>query len=362
MKGGLRYFFLLTCLLTCLLLPALSLAAEQKAIIRAVSFSSEGADAEKVSFELSSAENLPKIQFYKGDKPRLVLDFLAMDYRGKSQIAVADGLFVERIRAAQHTNPVYKTRVVIDLKHNEGFQYQENFTVNSQVFSVHLSASSRTQESGSGKTEKKISASVQDFSVQPEKKAENKKLDSSREISVPDPQLQTSQPDTLALSEAQEKQSADTSVDGQKKENQPFSSQKTASPAQPEKALITLQDVGVLSSRNNSEMVRMKLSAFQEPEVAALEGDAPEVRCTFPVAQLAESVKEEFAAKGKYVQSVRISKDSATDRVLVQLFLEPSHDYDIQQVFSREESVFALVVSLLDEKTEAQNTLKAHGK
>ena len=94
-------------------------------------------------------------------------------------------------------------------------------------------------------------------------------------------------------------------------------------------------------------MVVFHLNDFYPPTVSAIEEETPRVLCDFMDMQLGADVNEEIVAKGKYIERIRTARHENPGKVRVILDLAPDRDYDLQQVFFKNENLFVLIVNEL---------------
>ena len=104
------------------------------------------------------------------------------------------------------------------------------------------------------------------------------------------------------------------------------------------------------------EMIIFKLNGFYPPKVVGIEKDAPRVICDFPNTLLGGQVKDVIDCHGKYVESVQITKQKKPDNVKVVLNLVPNRNYDLQQVFFKEDNLFVLFINTQDTLPEGKTT------
>ena len=115
-----------------------------------------------------------------------------------------------------------------------------------------------------------------------------------------------------------------------------------------------LLEVSFDDSSNRGEMVLFHLNDFFPPTVSAIEKNNPRVLCDFPSMKLSSDVQKQIDAGGKYVESVRTAYHADKDMVRVVLDLSPDRDYDLQQVFFKNDNLFVLIVNELPSKKDAQ--------
>jgi hypothetical protein len=121
-----------------------------------------------------------------------------------------------------------------------------------------------------------------------------------------------------------------------------------ASPAEPkEKAKPRLVGVSFDDSSAKGEMVLFHLNGFYPPAVSAVEKDLPMVFCDFTAMDMDKGVEASIAAKGKYVERISTGRQGASGRIRATLHLVPNRDYDLQQVFFKNDNLFVLIVNEL---------------
>lgn len=94
-------------------------------------------------------------------------------------------------------------------------------------------------------------------------------------------------------------------------------------------------------------MVLFHLSGFHPPSVSAGEKDNPRVFCDFMGMEMDKGVEETITAKGKFVERIVTAKQNTPEKIRVVLHLVPNRDYDLQQVFFKNDNLFVLIVNEL---------------
>jgi hypothetical protein len=115
-----------------------------------------------------------------------------------------------------------------------------------------------------------------------------------------------------------------------------------------------LLEVSFDDSSNRGEMVLFHLNDFFPPTVSAIEKNNPRVLCDFPNMRLSGDVQKQIDAGGKYVESIRTAYHADKDMVRVVLDLSPDRDYDLQQVFFKNDNLFVLIVNELPTEKSAK--------
>ena len=126
--------------------------------------------------------------------------------------------------------------------------------------------------------------------------------------------------------------------------------------APPTQAEIALQpdplllDITYENSSSKGEMVFFRLNGFFPPSVSAVESDNPQVVCEFANTAEKGDIKPVIETKGAYVQKILTNSGKDPKKIQVTLQLTPGRDYDLRQVFFKEDNLFVLVVNAMDEE------------
>lgn len=126
-----------------------------------------------------------------------------------------------------------------------------------------------------------------------------------------------------------------------------------ASPAQAEIVLQAdplLLDITYENSSSKGEMVFFRLNGFFPPSVSAVESDNPQVVCEFANTAEKGNIKPVIETNGAYVQKISTNSGKDPKKIQVTLQLTPGRDYDLRQVFFKEDNLFVLVVNTMDEE------------
>lgn len=297
-------------------LPATFAASSAAVVIESISHNVGSETKEKLTFKLSGPAG-PKIFTIKGDNPRLVIDFPNSAYAGKGVISLADGKLATTIRTGLHLTPDQKTRVAVDLAKQIPVRYTSEYSEADNTLTIEL---------------------VSDGQEQPKKEVAPL---GKRETKTPQPS-----PPEVVSKPVEEKP-----VPPVFPPQEPVK-KITAVPASPETAVAKTENPQLLEisfddSSNKGEMVLFHLTTFHPPTVSAMEKDNPRVFCDFMGMDLGKGVEENIAAKGKYVERISTSRQSKPDKIRVVLNLSPNRDYDLQQVFFKNDNLFVLIVNEL---------------
>lgn len=111
-----------------------------------------------------------------------------------------------------------------------------------------------------------------------------------------------------------------------------------------------LLEISYENSSSKGEMIFFRLNGFHPPTVTADESETPQVNCEFTGMGLGPDVQQAIEARGAYVQKIATTADKKTGKVRVSIDLTPDRDYDLRQVFFKEDNLFVLIVNTLDEE------------
>lgn len=112
-----------------------------------------------------------------------------------------------------------------------------------------------------------------------------------------------------------------------------------------------LLDVTYENNSSKGEMVFFHLNGFFPPNVSAVESDSPQVVCEFLNMTKVAKIKPVIEARGAYVQKIETTAGKDPKKIKVVLTLAPHRDYDLRQVFFKEDNLFVLVVNTMDEES-----------
>lgn len=117
-----------------------------------------------------------------------------------------------------------------------------------------------------------------------------------------------------------------------------------------------LLDITYENTSSKGEMIFFHLNGFYPPNVSAIEGNVPQVVCEFVNMIKDEKIKPIVEAHGAYVQKIETKADKDDKKLKVVLTLAPHRDYDLRQVFFKEDNLFVLVVDGMAEESVEKAT------
>jgi AMIN domain len=314
---GLCFFFLFSGYLQ---------AAES--LIEEVKFYEKDGNSETVTFHLNGPY-LPKVFALKGDKPRVVFDF--MDTRLARTVPAsidAGGSMIHRIRLGRYD---HKTRAVIDLVVGEDVNFEQTFDEAQNILTIQLFSSKLPE-----KPEIEAVAAVEE---QQEEVLES--VSDSKEVAEAEVVEEVAAENVVDTTEDPDQKAVEIAVAPL------LSPVDEGSPSSDP----LLSSVTFENTSNKGEMVFFKLNGFYPPVVSGEEDGTPKVICDFAGTRLAESVVKELASDGKYISRVRVEQLEEPDMIRVTLDLVSNKNYDLQQVFFKEDNLFVIIVNSYDALT-----------
>ena len=109
-----------------------------------------------------------------------------------------------------------------------------------------------------------------------------------------------------------------------------------------------LSEVTFENTSNKGEMVLFKLNGFYPPEVSGQENGTPSVTCVFAGTRIGTDVIQEQTPQGEFIDSIIVEQEGDDAPIYVTLQLVPNKNYDLQQVFFKEDNLFVIIVNSYD--------------
>jgi hypothetical protein len=331
----LKNILTVTVALIFLLLHSWQATAAQK-MIEDINFEHSGEGEERIIFKLNGTY-IPKIFTLQGKQPRVVFDFQDTSAAKMiNNIINTNGELIKRIRVGIHKGETPKTRVVLDLRPNKNINIRQDFDNNEQalIVSVHYAGSKKAEEektpsASQPEEQQDTGAEPVPVTAPPQPEPQDTQEKEQAEEAVPEPeQLEEKEQPVAATEQPLDKKEP-------KEENK-------EPPAGP-----TLTSISFDNNSNRGEMVLFKLNEFHPPIVFGIEEGTPRVVCDFKDTAAARDIPDSLKTAGKYIQKIRIGKNKKENKVRVVLDLTPSHSYDLQQVFFKEENLFVIIINTL---------------
>lgn len=294
-------------------------------VLENIAFEKKDNKGETIRFKLNG-NRIPKVFFIKGKKPRVVFDFFDTRFSDLVKHTInTRGNLIQRIRVGVHHKPKPKTRVVVDLVPELEIDVEKRFIKEENILEVTF------LQVGQGEETKQ--------DTDPPKEKDKKE---------PQPVTPASVMEKESGGEVKEKVVVKKSVQsaGDKLESSPDKPKDTTNPF--------LNAVTFENTSNKGEMVLFKLNDFYPPIVFGLEKGKPRVVCDFLDTALNKDVKKVINSNGKFVKRIRLAQHKNPDKIRVVLDLVPDSNYDLQQVFFKEDNLFVIIINpfVAGDKTE----------
>jgi len=321
---------------------------------------------ESITFALS-APGTAKIFTLAGEKPRLVIDFPDAGFFGKNSVPVVGGQLAKAIRIGIHQKPSQKIRVVVDLSKEIEVRYNQVYSEDKKTLVITLLPVEivKNQEENVEKLPAREELEKRPFDQKPvppvfsvkEKDEKETPPVVTRPVKAVLPPVTIAPPTETAdippVTVAPPTETADIPPVTVAPPTETADIPPVTVTPQPATTVPTILDVTFDDSSNRGEMVLLRLNDFYPPTVSAIEKDTPRVLCEFSNMKLGQDVQSDISANGKYVERIRTQRDDEAGGVKVILDLSPDRDYDLQQVFFKNDNLFVLIVNELSIQKDA---------
>ncbi|OQX18880.1 MAG: hypothetical protein BWK76_06270 [Desulfobulbaceae bacterium A2] len=393
------YRFLLTCLPLLALLHVNALAAGP--LIEEISFNAVSPQEETITFKLNGP-HIPKIFSIKNGQPRVVFDFPDVGYKGGLPRTIAGkGGLVQAIRVGLHPAPAAKTRVVLDLVTSTSLdvKHQFNETTNTLVITIIQLDASAAKPSTKVPVQKDVKKTPPEspaeqppvpkavtgsaLPVAPEpppslpqqEQAGPPAQQDAADIIQPAPLVVGPPPGAAGETAAKTTAAAKGKVSSAAPETTrtvtpPAPGGTSARPTPPTLSDAPagaagsttpplLKNISFDANSSRGEMILFSLNDFYPPIVFGLEQGLPKVVCDFMNTKAAPEVSTHLETKGKHVEHIRVAQHQNPDKLRVVIDLVPNKNYDLQQVFFKEDNMFVIIVNLLNDSTGKTDVVPA---
>lgn len=314
-----KAIFCISCLFFVLFFSISSLAAES--VIEDVRFQKNGDGSESVIFQLSRP-SLPKAFALQGEKPRVVFDFMNTQlFRAVPSVLTANGAMVEKIRMGRYSD---KVRVVLDLTMIGSVNFEQNFDEQLNILTIKLFSTEYPAKDEEPLVETVVPAVAQEEIIETVEVVETIEVAEVPEVVVAEEVVSDYEPQGAEVV---------ASVDV------------VDNPLIPE---ALLSAVSFENTSNKGEMVLFKLNGFYPPEVTGEEKGTPKVICVFTAIRLGDEVVTEQIIPGKYIKKISVLPMNSLNSIQVVMELAPNKNYDLQQVFFKEDNLFVVIVNSYD--------------
>lgn len=302
-------------------------------LIEEVIFHGNDGKTESVVFHLDGPW-LPKAFALKGEKPRVVFDFMETSLARSVPTTIdAQGTMIRQIRMGRYTN---KTRVVIDLNVGGEYNFDQQFDETKNILTIQLFSN--------------------DFPEKEEKRVEKKEIagavvKETESIAPPENEGIVKETAAVVIPAVELPEEAVTAPVEAVRATEAFQPPKDEHVPLPDSLL---SDVSFENTANKGEMVLFKLNGFYPPTVKGEEEGTPLVICEFAGARLGENVVKDQVIPGEYVKRVDVQHIEESDLIRVTLELVPNKNYDLQQVFFKEDNLFVVIVNSYDSQDKTK--------
>ena len=292
-------------------------------LIEKVIFHGKNGNSESVVFHLNGPW-LPKVFALKGDNPRVVFDFVDTRLARTVPSSIdTKGTMIRKIRTGRHSN---KTRVVMDLAAGGKCNFDQQFDETTNILTIQL-FSMDFPEKQDGKPV--VPAVAEKSSIDVVAEEETVKQEVIVTAAVP--------------AEAPKKEVVESAEKIEKVQVAESSVKETGPAPDP-----LLSDVSFENTSNKGEMVLFKLNGFYPPAVSGKEDGTPLVICDFSGTRLGKKVVKEQLSHGEFIEQINVHQLQEPDVIRVTLELVPNNNYDLQQVFFKEDNLFVIIVNSYD--------------
>ncbi len=283
--------------------------------INPVAFVVNRSGEETLSFPMKKP--VPYKVFTLKAPPRLVLDFPGGVYRGAKQKIIGESGLVRMVRSASHKDPAPKTRIVVDLQPGRVVGHRLFFDNNKGALQLVLSGGKTAPVTG-----KEEAMPVKNIQVTGKKEVVAVQSTAVEETQRPAPKIMAQKRDQVV----------------QSTENAQKDAEKI------EMVVSEIRFIDFDASKPGEERVRFRLSGFYPPKISTREEQLPQVICDFPETILARDIEGQIVTGGNLVQRINVEKEKNVAGVRVVLELAQGKDFDLQQIFFRDDNIFVLVV------------------
>ena len=340
------------------------------ALLEEIAHEAVAEGTEKIIFKLNAAHT-PKIFKIKGEKPRLVIDFFDTGYSTRvKKISNSDDYLIKSVRIGKHKDPP-KTRIVVDLRTEREYEFKVDSQAQENILAITFYFEEDTPGAGGEvkKTDTVIELKVPESGavqvIEPEKEEADLPVADEAEPEIP-PDNNT--PSSIEATVAETETEVEKEVEREQEDPEPSGEDEVTSKSQeaeervsqiianikdpkPAAADPILLDITYESTANDSEMVLFKLNDFYPPIVFGIEKGNPRVVCDFLDTGLASDIKPVIQTNGIFVSKIRTARHPNPEKVRVVLDLVANKNYDLQQVFFKEDNLFVIIISEFEKES-----------
>ena len=353
----------MACLIALFLSAGLSLGASG-ARIEKIQFETPSASEDRVTFQLNGA-HLPKMFALKGDRPRVVFDFTnTFPTKSVKNSIKADGAFIKQVRSGIHRGDKPKTRIVFDLKSGQDVDFKQDFdketnTLVIRVFAVGTELEPLTAEQAEPASEQEPAK----VAAAPEEAAPEVQPAEVKPEPAPEPEPKETVAETTPAEEAKPEPEQQVASIPEKETPAPETTEEESTVIQPlseigdvdakaaaEPSAPILYSIEFDDNSNRGEMILFKMNEFYPPVVFGIEEDIPRIVCFFKGTQAGSELEDLIESNGQHVKAIRVGKYQNPDNIRVVLDLVPDKNYDLQQIFFKDDNLFMIIINTTGDK------------
>jgi hypothetical protein len=118
---------------------------------------------------------------------------------------------------------------------------------------------------------------------------------------------------------------------------------------------VVLHSIEFDPKSNRGEMISFKLNGFNPPVVFGIEEDVPRIVCFFKNTSAGSELSDMLDINGQYVTNIKVGKYKNPDNIRVVLELVPGNNYDLQQIFFKDDQIFMMIINKAGKQISTQS-------
>ncbi|MDW7772065.1 MAG: AMIN domain-containing protein [Desulfobulbaceae bacterium] len=310
-------------------------------VMEQIVFDAPAADFDRLTVKMNGA-HLPKNFVLKGDRPRIVFDFPdVVPGKNVSNSIQADGNFILRVRTGYHKGENPKTRVVLDIQPGMEIDFDQNFDKTSNTLMINVFAAGMPPEPEPAEERA-------DVAEAPAEKPSEEELPDPVPEEIPDRDMPTG--DTIAAIPPSVKPEVPAKPEPDESTVIQPLSEIGEKEAAKETSIPTLHSIEFDNTSHRGEIVSFRLNDFNPPVVFGIEEDIPRIVCFFKDTLAGEGLDELIATEGNFIQNIKVGKYRNPNNIRVVFDLVPGRNYDLQQIFFKEDNLFMVIINTTGDK------------
>jgi len=277
---------------------------------------------EDIAFSLDR-KTFPDIMILDGKKPRVVYDFIGFSKSSEIRNHHGPGALIGSLRLGLHNEPRPKIRGVLDMEPGTAYRINHFFDPATNIF--HATVITTDDPIPAGKSIAVRFSHEQALPASETVAASPSRPTPAEKKKVPENKIQAA---TQTLS-AKKSDSQPSSLDGR----------------------AGIREMRFQKSSEQGEMVLFTMKAFKPPRIHAVEsGTGVQVQCDFADTMIVNSnIPAAEKVNGEFIKRILVQKKrSGAETVRVILELAPGKNYDVQQMFFKQDNLFAIILQDLE--------------